>query len=143
MQTNNTKRSEENIMEMKRDALVRVVKAARLSIKMAEAMDAFMIDKNVWTLADEISAHLKDALFTILGEVEVNNFNDTMTMRLLTSDMSDEAVADYIIMMHNIRKHIGSDEVQQPKPQIMSKEEFRKMKDQNGGYCYTPEGEWE
>lgn len=136
-------------MEIKRDALVRVVKAARLSLKMADAMQLFMIDKRPWTVADEISGHLKDALFIILGEhaLHEKSFDESMTMRLLTSDMSDGAVADYIIMMQNIQKHIepelaAPNIVQQPKPQIMSKEEFRKLKDQNGGYCYTPEGEW-
>ena len=131
-------------MEISRDALLLVIKATRMSMKMTEAMEAFMIDKKSWTLADEVSAHLKDALFITIGEPEnvEKNFEDSMTVRLLTSDMSDGAVADYIIMMNKIRKHIEQEEVQQPKPQIASKESMQKMYVQSGGYQYTPEGEF-
>lgn len=129
-------------MELSRDALLRVVKATRMTMKMAEDMQKLLLDKNSRTFADEIAGFLKDALFITIGETETKNFDDSMTMRLLTSDMSDGAVADYIIMMHKLRKHIEPEEVQQPKPQIASKESMQRMYVQSGGYQYTPEGEF-
>lgn len=129
-------------MEISRDALMRVVKATRMSMSLAEAIQRLMLDKSSRTFADEIAGFLKDALFITIGESETKNFDDSMTMRLLTSDMSDGAVADYIIMMHKIRKHIDPEEVQQPKPQIMNKESVQRMYVQSGGYQYTPEGEF-
>lgn len=129
-------------MEISRDALMRVVKATRMSMNLAEAIQRLMLDKSSRTFADEIAGFLKDALFITIGESETKNFDDSMTMRLLTSDMSDGAVADYIIMMNKIRKHIDTEEVQQPKPQTMSKESVQRMYVQSGGYQYTPEGEF-
>lgn len=129
-------------MEISRDALMRIVKATRMSISLAEAIQRLMLDKSSRTFADEIAGFLKDALFITIGESETKNFNDSMTTRLLTSDMSDCAVADYIIMMNKIRKHTETEEVKQPKPQIASKESMQRMYVQSGGYQYTPEGEF-
>ena len=85
-------------------------------------------------MADIIAGELKEALYDILGEEATlgSDFNDSMTMRLLTGDMPDGAVADWIIMMGNIReKHL---QTEQPKPNTFSKDETKEMFRKNGGY---------
>ena len=132
-------------MEISRDALLRVVKAARMAIKAAETMQSLMVEKGGWTWADEIAGQLLDSLFKMSGEQLAvgKDFNkDSMTMRLLTGDMTDGAVADWFIMMSKIRNKITEETVNQPKPQIVSKEDEQRMYVQSGGYKYTPEGEW-
>lgn len=131
-------------MEISKDALLRVVKATRSSMKQAEIMQQLIPEKNVWTWSDHIAGFLQDALFDMSGEKlsTGQDFENSNTMRLLTGDMSDEAVADWLIMMDKIRRnHLPHEEVQQPKPQIMDPKLVKDMYDKNGGYT-SPEGEW-
>lgn len=127
-------------MEIERDALLRIVRATRSCMKLVEAMEALLIDKNAWTVPDEIAGDLKDALFILSGEKlsEKESFDDSRTMKLLKSDMDDGTVADWFLMMDRLNKRI---ETVQPKPQTISKEELQQMHQQNNG-GYTPEGEF-
>ena len=133
-------------MEISKDAILRVVRSARLSIKMAETMKEFMVGEGKpWTIADQIAGDLEDAIYQMLGEKADPKapFTETMTVRLLTGDLSDEAVTDYIITLNRLRNRTQRTvEVQQPKPQIISKEAGQRMYVQSGGYQYTPEGEF-
>lgn len=132
-------------MEITKDALLRIVKTARLAMNAAETMQKLMVNSGGWTWADEISGQLVDSLFILSGEhlAAGKDFNnDSMTMRLLTSDMTDNAVADWFIMINKIRRKFTDEDVKQPKPKIVSKEEEQRMYVQSGGYKYTPEGEW-
>lgn len=134
-------------MKISRDALVRVVRAARKTMKMANTMQGLMAEKNMETVADIIFGDLADALFYISGETLVNkSFDESTVMRLLNGDMDDESVADWLIMMSRIEERIRSgeekkEEVVQPKPCTFSREEFMNTLQRNGGYT-TPEGEW-
>lgn len=121
-------------MEITRDALVRVVKAARISMRMAEDMQK-LFQKPTWTCADECAGFLKDALYMILGETD--GLENSRTMLLLQSDMSDEAVADAILLTDRVNQHIKA-----PAPNTITPEEMHRFYQQNGGYCYTPEGEF-
>lgn len=133
-------------MEISKDALLRIVRAARLSIKVAETVNGFMFGEGKpWSIADQIVGDLEDAIYEMLGEKSdpKSSFSESMTMRLLTGDLSDEAITDYIITLNRLRKRTqGIEEVQQPKPQIISKEAGKRMYVQSGGYQYTPEGEF-
>lgn len=132
-------------MEISRDALLRVVKAARAAIRLAETMNKLMVDGKAWTWADEIAGQLADALFEISGEKLESGqdfFKDSATMMVLTGDMSDEGVTDWFIMKDRIRNRLdGKVEVQMPKPNICTTAEIFKMFNENGGY-QSPEGEW-
>ena len=112
-------------MEISRDALLRVVKATRQSMRFAEIIGSMLIDHSGWTLPDETAGNLKDALFDMLGEslAPGQQFNDSTTERLLTGDMSDEAVADFILMKNRINERI----VEQPKPNTITKEKLQKL----------------
>ena len=129
-------------MEVTREALTKLVAAARASAKLAEAIEALLVDKNALNVADEITGDLQDALFLISGErLDGKPFTESMTMRLLTNvDINNGCVADWFFMMEKLHNHIQQD-AEQPKPHTMSQEEFRKMYVQNGGYS-TPEGEF-
>lgn len=138
-------------MEVSRDALMLIVKATRASMKQAEIMQELLPEKNICTWLDYIAGFLQDALFNLSGEELTvgQTFDESSTKRLLTGDMSDEAVADWLIMMDNIRrKHLPQEEVQQPAPHLFSREEMKDCVKKNGGYMQewverkSPEGEW-
>jgi len=139
-------------MEITRDALLRVVKSARLAIETAETMQKLMVEKGGWSWADEVAGQLSDALFRMSGEqlAAGKDFNqDSMTMRLLKGDMSDGAVADWFLMMSRIRDRLSGELVADKlkmeipsTPHTVSKEETYEMYLRNGGYHYTPEGEF-
>ena len=78
------------------------------------------------------------------GEDQHCDFKDSRTQKLLTGDMSDGDVTDWIVMMSNIRDKIKNsrESANIQKPQTMNKEELEIMYTQNGGYRNTPEGEW-
>ena len=127
-------------MEINRDALLRVVKAARMSMKMADNMRPLLVNTKGQTWADEISGQLIDSLFILSGETlkPGQGFYESNTMLMLNSDNSDGTVADWFIMMDKIRKRISEpeQEVQQPAPQVMSPKEVEKLHQENGGYQY-------
>jgi len=129
-------------MEVTRDALLRVVKAARMAFRLAESTQALFVDKGQWTVADEIAGQLADALFRMGHDNADRPMSDSTTMRLLKGDLSDEAVTDWFFMMYRIDERLHKqEEPQQPKPQIMNSTEVHAMYEKNGGYC-SPEGEW-
>ena len=121
-------------MEMNRDALLRIVKAARQSMKIAKVFGSLLIDNKGWTLPDEMTGNLKDALFTLAGETlgPGEQFKDSMTERLLTSDMSDEGVTDFFLMKSRADSRIR--QAEQPKPNIIDRQGFNVFYDLNGGY---------
>lgn len=126
-------------MEINREVLLRIVKATRASMRMAEDMRALLVRNNGSTCADEIYGHLVDAVFLISGEVlrPGQSFDDSNTVRILKSDMDDRSCADWFLMMDKIRKHIGEpEEVWQPVPQTIDPEELAKLRKQNGGYGF-------
>lgn len=114
-------------MEISRDALLRVVKATRQSMRFAEIIGSMLIDHSGWTLPDEAAGNLKDALFDMLGESlgPGQQFKDSTTERLLTGDMSDEAITDFILMKNRLSDRIGT--VEQPKPNTITSEQLQKL----------------
>ena len=128
-------------MEINKDALLRVVKAARMSMKLAEDMRPLLINAKGQTWADEISGQLIDSLFILSRETlkPGQSFYESNTMLMLNSENSDGTVTDWFIMMDKIRKHISEpeQEVQQPAPQIMNPDEIDELRKTSGGYPRT------
>ena len=136
-------------MEITRDALLRIVKATRTTMRLADGISE-VLTRNGFTVVDDVVGFLQDALYTISNEKERNgekaedNFDDSMTMRLLKSDMDDKSVTDWFFMMESINTKINAikpQDIQLPPPQIMSKEDMSELYKKNGGYM-SPEGEW-
>ena len=128
-------------MEISKDALLRVVKATRISMRISEDLRKLMVE-NTRTWADEVTGQLTDALFELSGEKlpPEKNFDDSMIMLMLKGDMSDGSVADGIMLKNRIQEMLSrSDEIQQPKPQTMNKEEVQRMYVQSGGYQFRGE----
>ena len=127
-------------MEIKRDALLQVVKATRAALRMAEGMRSVLADPRNETCADRIAWHLTEALFLMSDETLTagQDFGkDSSTMRILMSDMDDGACADWFIMMDKIRKKVSEpEEIRQPAPQIMDPVEAENLRKQNGGYGF-------
>ena len=127
-------------MELTRDALLRVVKAARTADRLAQDMKKLLVDENRWTWADEIAGFLKDALFLISGEklpTEADFEKDSKVVGLLRGFESDTMVAS------DIMKMAEENAPKMPKPNLMGQKEFQAMVKRYGGYSATPEGEWE
>lgn len=131
-------------MEIGREAVKPIVKAARMAMRLADDLHPILMEKHGQTWADEIWGQLADALFIMSNEklAPGQNFNESNTMLMLKSDNSDGAVADWFIMMDKIRKRVSElEEVQQPKPQIMEADEVEKLRKQNGGVQYVWDAE--
>jgi len=124
-------------MEISRDALLRVVKATRLAYRFAgDLQKALYMSEKPWTVPDEIAGELIVAMFLMSGEKQGvdDDFIDSETIQLLKSNLSDGEVTDRLITMH--------DGIRQPAPNTISKEALDVLHSVNGGYKYTPEGEW-
>ena len=122
-------------MDNMKDAIVRVVDAARYAMKLAYDMKPLMISAGGWSVADHIAGLLEDALFSLCGEVlepGQDFMRDSETMEMLSGSMSNEEVAEKIMEMGGLR---------QPKPNTITKAELQQMFREFGGYP-TPEGEW-
>lgn len=127
-------------MEIKRDALMRVIRAEREASALAELLRKMTRGGNSETKADTISDLLQVALSSMCGETFTGpdaDFNDdSEVVKILTSALDNEAAAAEIekIWMRNCG---------QPKPHTMDREAFKKSVMQNGGYMYKkPEGDW-
>ena len=123
-------------MEISRDALMRVVKATRMANRLAKDTQAMLMVKCTETVADIIADLLADCLFEFIDEdfgPEKDFCNESVTMKLIESELSDSEVTDYILHRAEL-----------PKPVIRDLDETRMMFEKNGGYQYaeTPEGEW-
>ena len=135
-------------MELTRDALLQVVKATRMTIRLAENTKRLLTYENGWTVVDEIAGLMSDVLFKISGETlsPWEDFgSDSATMKLLRSKGSDEEVANAFIQLHRKNSHCT-----QPNPHTMEQEDFDELVRRNGGYrkgqwrpVETPEGDWE
>ena len=130
-------------MEIQQDALMRVVKAARAALSLAEtlskSMDNILNRRGTTTVADYIAGNLADALFQLSGEKlepEQDFFNDSQVMGLLMGQESDAFVTRKIAEMHD-------EATKAPVPQTISAEHLKEMFKKNGGYMMTPEGDWE
>lgn len=134
-----------------REAVIRIVSAARTARKMAQAMDELLVEKKVTTVPDQIFGKLADALFEMCGEeirFDQDFEKDSKTMKILLSEelADDEAANEFIRMAwENSRPEPPKNPWHEP-----MKEQVRK----NGGFCpatgyvppketdETPEGEW-
>ena len=117
---------------MTRDVILRIVKATRMAIWLAEDMQKLLVERNRQTWADEIAGQLADALFLISGEKlepKQDFIKDSKTMRLLKSIRSDSVVADEFLQMAN-----------QPAPNTIETEAFNALYERNGGYRHPDAG---
>lgn len=153
-----------------REAVIKVVSAARTARKMAQAMDELLVEKKVTTVPDQIFGKLADALFTMSGEVirfDQDFEKDSKTMKILLSEeLADDEAADEFIRMawENARPEPPMKQMTVTVESTMTAVKFPPgltwsgtMADQvgkTGGYCpetgyvppketdETPEGEW-
>lgn len=131
----------EKKMTIERNALLSVVKAARMALRLAEDTQKLFVDKAPWSVADEIAGQLADALFKFSHD-KAERFSDSTTMRLLKGDLNDGAVTDWFLMMYRIdERRNKQEEPEQPAPNVISKEELQDLYKNNGGYV-SPEGDW-
>lgn len=111
---------------IQKDALLRVVKATRLSLKTAEILSMLYSFDNGESYCDTVSGLLVDALSCIgREELEVgeNFLENSKILKLLQSNMSDGEVMNEIAKMAEF-----------PAPQTMERNEVEKLYRENGGY---------
>ena len=120
-------------MSNMKDALLRMVKAARL----AKTMDDFFVEKGYGeTPYSEIYGEIFEAIYSLLGE-NTPIANESITHTMLTAPyMDDERRAACL-------NHVYESRNMQPKPNTIEPDEMDRMVKENGGYRYeTPEGDW-
>ena len=128
-------------MEITKDALVRIIKAAHKAKCMSVHIQGLMDSKAGWTEADETSSLLVDALVCMTYEMRVDG-----------KPVSDDERAAFI--RENIEgayNHLPADvapgmladdllkacpNVRQPAPNTMERESFEEMWKKAGGYLY-------
>lgn len=118
-------------MELTKETLSKVVRAARKSISIANGMRS-VLGVNGPTCADDVASDLIDFLFVLSEDTcgEHQSFNDTITMKLLMCERPDDEVAEAFMGM------IKKTPPVQPAPNIMDKASFRMMVIRSGGYIY-------
>ena len=137
-------------MDRMKDALLRVVKAADGIEDLRKAFVKIGINDNALY---EIRGQLVDAVSYMIGENDEvrEEFGDSTAYCVLTNpDLAvdqrmEKLLAEYRknTSLQAYDEHI-LDHPEQPKPNVMSREEFDEMYRRNGGYRYeTPEGDWE
>ena len=123
-------------MELQKDALLRMVRAARDSYDLAKSLHNICGHQE--TTADKICNELTETLYEIVGEtlgVEQDfRFSKTYTLLFRSAKTNNEVVDEFIRMAD---KNFPSC----PKPNLVPKEQFSAMVEKFGGYS-TPEGEW-
>ena len=122
-------------MENVRDALLRMVRAARDSKRLQEAfLDVGLKDNMIFNIYGDIA----EAIYKLIGEhtesIEESVTNLVLTTPLLTEDRRVEMLIAEYKKNHPV----------QPIPLTVEQEEMRKMFKENGGYLLreTPEGDW-
>ena len=124
-------------METK-DALLRIVKAARIAYAVADNIRKLGVC-NTENEADRIYGYLTDALFILNGEqLNGKDFNESRTYSwLYNSTMTDDEVTNEFIRMAK------ENAPKQPKPNIITRDQFNELLTRAGGYgLQTPEGDW-
>lgn len=120
-------------MEISRDALLRIVKAARAAIRLAEDVNKLLIGQGRDTWADFIEGELTEALCSFGGEVlepHQDFIRDSQTMALLTDpELSDGEVTAAFVGMYR------ANHPEQPKPHFINRDEMQKQV--RAGYGYS------
>lgn len=120
-------------MEIKRDALMRVIRAEREARALAELLRKMTLGENSETKADTISDLLQIALSSTCGETftgsDADFHDDSEVVKIL------EGALDYAAAAVEMEK-IWRRNCEQPKPHTMDREAFKKSVMQNGGYMY-------
>lgn len=107
-------------------SMTELVKAARLSGKLAEALRKMLAGNgNQWTVADEINGLITDAIVRLSGEADKDSFDTYETVKLIKSEMSDEETAEALTKMQTESL---------PKPHLTEPETFEENYRKNGGY---------
>lgn len=89
-------------VELKRQELLPLVKAARMARRLSRDMRPMLMDGKGWTTADEIDAHLMSTLDMIGGEEHgpEDDFRNYAVCRMAESEMSDEKMMIELLKMH-------------------------------------------
>lgn len=113
------------------ETLTLIIKATRLSLRLADDMQRMLMIGAENTIADEIAGFLGDALFRFIGEDPemCDNFYESETIKLLKSEMPDGDVAREIM---NRQAKLPAPNVNRPDP----REAYAK----NGGYIFRKDG---
>ena len=128
-------------MEISRDALMRVIRAARAAKELGDDIRRLSHDSIHDNVADRIAGDLADALQMMNGESMgvADDFLESQTYGwLFKCSVPEDRIAGEFIRMAK------ENESQQPKPCLMTEKEFDELLKRNGGYkAETPEGEWQ
>ena len=121
-------------MKEVRDALLRLVRAARDSKRLQEAfLDVGMKDNMIFGIYSEVAS----AICTLIGEQD-KNFEESVTSLAITTPLLTEDRRVEMLMAEYRKNHPS-----QPAPNIMGSDGMKELYEKNGGYLReTPEGDW-
>lgn len=128
-------------MDYMKDALLRMVKAARNTKKLLDAYQTVGLDDN---LLFETYGEIADAIYGLVGE-QTETFEESVTCLTMSAPfLKDERRAEmlYAEYLRNREMEPYTGEEIAPKPNTIERDELKKMVKKNGGYM-SPEGDWE
>lgn len=122
-------------MEAIKDALLRMVRAGK---KINKMKDAFLdVGLNDVPLADAYG-DICDAIYYIVGE-HTNEYKESVTYITMAAPILSDERRTEMLMSEYRNNH--PEQVEQPKPNTIERDEMEQMVKQNGGYMYGTETE--
>lgn len=125
-------------MEVGKDAILRVVKAARIAMKISAGV-RMMSGADDTNQADVVFGLLADALYDVIDGKEMKvgeDFGDSEVVRLMeNTELSESETTDDLLKLYE-QNHPAM-----PKPNLVSRDKLNEMLG-NCGYRPTAEGEW-
>lgn len=125
-------------MEIKKDALMRMIKATRMALEISENIQKLCGNESI-NAADYLSNELIEALYDIVDGRRMNvndQFTDKEAVKLvMDTELSESDATDALLKLYD-QNHPAM-----PKPNLVNRDKLNEMLD-NCGYRPTAEGEW-
>ena len=128
-------------MESIENVLAKLVRIARQALEIVNTLNTANIRygrDQVFTVFDDFYGNAADAIYALIGE-HTETFEESVTYLVLNTPVLSEERRVQMLMEEYEKNH--PEQIGMPKPNLISRDEFRNMARQCGGYM-SPEGEW-
>lgn len=112
-----------------RDALLRMVKAGRDALKLANALDSTGFSTNPMY---DVAGNIADGIYLLIGE-HTKTYEESVTYLVLNTDcLTDERRVAMLLCEYV--KNVGPIDTKMPRPNTVSSEEIYRMMNYGDGY---------
>lgn len=125
-------------MEISRDAILRIVRSARMTMKISDGMKALCGVDDI-NAADEVVNELAEVIYEIVDGKQLKFNQDFMSTDVLQLLFNMNKAVDETV--DDMMKLYEQNHPEMPKPNLVSRDKLNEMLG-NCGYRPTAEGEW-